>query len=126
MNRFFGSTSFTAHRPEVYRGEQPKGKGFETLKEMGIKTVISFRRKHSSREEVEELNLNYVRLPIKAAMTSRPPSDEQVKIFFETVLDPAKQPVYIHCKVGRDRTGTTEIPQGSARPWNRNSRNALK
>ena len=90
----------------LYRGEQPKGDGFAALKEMGIKTVICLRNHHSSKEEVEEMGMAYVAIPIKADISSRPPSDEQVKLFFDTVLDPAKAPAYFHCKVGRDRTGT--------------------
>ena len=85
--------------PNLYRGEQPKGEGFTALKEMGIKTVICLRNYHSSKEEVEEMGMEYVAIPIKADVESRPPSEEQVKIFFETVLDPAKQPAYFHCKV---------------------------
>ena len=90
----------------LYRGAQPEGEGFNALKAMGVKTIINLRYHHSSDEEAKKAGLNYVEIRIKANVTSRPPTDEQVKLFFDTVLDPAKQPVYFHCMVGKDRTGT--------------------
>ena len=92
----------------LYRGAQPDGeKGYaELAKEKGIRTVICLRKFHGSEEEAKKAGLNYVAIPITANIQSTPPSDEQVKLFFETVLDPAKQPVYFHCLHGKDRTGT--------------------
>ena len=40
------------------------------------------------------------------AFGSVPPTDDELKKFFEVVLDPARQPVYVHCAFGKDRTGT--------------------
>jgi protein tyrosine/serine phosphatase len=93
--------------PEVYRGAQPTPEGFRTLRELGVKTVVGFRSHTSTRPEVEAAGLVSVELPIQAELTgSEPPTDEQVRLFFETVLDPAKRPVFFHCKHGKDRTGT--------------------
>jgi len=47
-----------------------------------------------------------VEIPLKADLGSVPPDDGELKRFFEVVLDPARQPVYIHCAFGKDRTGT--------------------
>lgn len=93
-------------RPGLYRGSQPTAEGYKTLKEMGFKTVICLRRFNSGEKEVEAAGMEYVAIPIHADVGSTPPSDEQVKLFFDTVLDPARQPVYFHCKHGVDRTGT--------------------
>ena len=73
---------------------------------MGIKTVIDFRSHHSTKAQVEAAGMTPVEIPLKADLTSVPPDDEAVKKFFEVVLDPARQPVYIHCAFGKDRTGT--------------------
>ncbi|MHC4853828.1 MAG: protein tyrosine phosphatase family protein [Planctomycetota bacterium] len=90
----------------LYRGAQPTEEGYRTLKEMGIKTVICLRYYTSNKKKVEAAGLRYVELRIHADIGSTPPTDEQVKLFFDTVLDPEKQPVYFHCKHGKDRTGT--------------------
>jgi protein tyrosine/serine phosphatase len=37
---------------------------------------------------------------------SDPPTDAELKAFFDVVLDPAKRPVFVHCAHGKDRTGT--------------------
>ena len=91
----------------LYRGSQPDEKtGYAELKKMGIKTVICLRYHHDYKEETGAEGMNYVGIPIQAGATATPPSDEQVKLFFNTVLDPEKQPVYFHCLHGKDRTGT--------------------
>lgn len=91
--------------PDLYRGAQPNADGYRRLKKMGVKTVISFRCFTDSRKEVEAAGLDYVMIPIYASIGSSPPTDEQLDLFFETILDPAKQPVFMHCKHGKDRTG---------------------
>ena len=72
---------------------------------MGVKTVINLRRFTDLRDEVEAAGLDYVAIPIYASIGSSPPTDEQLQVFFDTVLDPCSQPVFMHCKHGKDRTG---------------------
>lgn len=50
--------------------------------------------------------MTYVEIPIRADIVSTPPTDEQVELFFKTVLDPDRQPVFFRCAHGKDRTGT--------------------
>ena len=73
---------------------------------MGVKTVIDFRSYHATKKQVEAAGMSPVEIPIKADLGSTPPDEEAIRKFFEVVLDPAKQPVYIHCAFGKDRTGT--------------------
>jgi len=47
-----------------------------------------------------------IEIPLRADWESVPPTDAELKAFFDVVLDPARQPVYIHCAFGKDRTGT--------------------
>jgi protein tyrosine/serine phosphatase len=51
---------------------------------------------------VRDLGMNYVRIPLKTRVAA---TEEQWKYFLGLVNDPAKQPVYVHCKGGRHRTG---------------------
>jgi protein tyrosine phosphatase (PTP) superfamily phosphohydrolase (DUF442 family) len=91
----------------VYRGAQPDAKGLAALKAAGVRTLVTLRTGGDDEDrEARALGFEVVPLPIEARLESEPPSDEQVKRFFEVVLDPAKRPVYFHCAFGRDRTGT--------------------
>jgi|SRR5688572_19903142 len=102
-----GLDNFARVNNTLYRGAQPTAEGYLRLKELGVKTVINFRSSHDYSTETQAAGLNYIRLPIQADLLgSEPPTDEQVKLFFDIVLDPAHQPVFIHCMGGKDRTGT--------------------
>jgi len=94
-----------------YRGGVPTEEGLKTLQKKGIKTVISFQNfKFKNEKDViaweseklKEMGIKFVHLPM---YTHIPPSEKMIKTFFDTVNDPKSQPVYAHCKVGRDRTG---------------------
>jgi len=101
-----GLENFARVNPALYRGAQPTEEGLRQLKSMGIKTVIDFRSYHTTRKQVEAAGLNPIEIPIKADLGSVPPDDEAIRKYFEIILDPARQPVYIHCAFGKDRTGT--------------------
>lgn len=101
-----GLENFARVNPNLYRGAQPTVDGFKHLKSMGVKTVIGLRSNHSTKKQVEEAGLVSVELPLKADLESVPPTDAEIKKFFDVVLDPARQPVYFHCAFGKDRTGT--------------------
>src|SRR5579862_374956 len=101
-----GLDNFARVNPALYRGAQPTEEGLRQLKAMGVKTVIDFRSYHSTRKQVEAAGMTAIEIPIKADLGSTPPDEEALKKFFEVVLDPEKQPVYIHCAFGKDRTGT--------------------
>ncbi len=91
--------------PVLYRGAMPTGEGLDTLKAMGIKTVINLRHFHHNAEEkgCRERSLDYVWITLES---SDAPSDEDVRRFLEITTDPARQPVFFHCLHGQDRTGT--------------------
>jgi tyrosine-protein phosphatase SIW14 len=102
-----GIENFACVNPSLYRGAQPTSEGYRRLRELGVKTVISFRSAHSSKAEVEACGMTCIEIPLQAnILGSVPPTDEEVRRFFDIVLDPERQPVFIHCMAGRDRTGT--------------------
>lgn len=90
----------------VYRGAQPNAAGFSALKDLGVKTIVSLRAKHDDRAEAAPLGIDVVSIPISAGLTLDPPSDADIRAFFDVVLDPARRPVFFHCAEGKDRTGT--------------------
>lgn len=88
------------------RGARPGPAGIKALRERGFRTVVDFSGTDGEQALAEAEGLEYVSIPLTAHLWSSPPTDEQVRRFFEVVLDPARRPVFIHCKLGEDRTGT--------------------
>ncbi|MCE9592606.1 MAG: tyrosine-protein phosphatase [Planctomycetes bacterium] len=104
--RLEGLENFAQIDEFLYRGSQPDAADFRELAGLGIKTVISLRSYRES-DDVEAAGMTLVQIPMQADLFgSEPPTDEQVRLFFTTVLDPTKRPVFFHCERGKDRTGT--------------------
>lgn len=89
------------------RGGQPKKNGgLKALKAAGVKTIINLRDGDDDIQEEKEiaasLDLKYVSIPMSAFKKARP---DQVQQFFNIMSDRRNQPVFIHCRQGKDRTG---------------------
>ncbi len=90
----------------LYRGGQPTLDGIRKLSTMGVKTIVNLRR--SSKEMVEErrlaeqLGMRWVNIPVRAWWR---PSEAQIRQFLAIASDPAQRPVFVHCRLGRNRTG---------------------
>ena len=92
----------------VYRGGQPTTDGFRQLAQMGVKTVINLRAEDARHQEeerrlVESLGMQWIYLPVRSYWK---PSDAQILTFLEVARDPRGQPVFVHCRKGKERTGT--------------------
>ena len=87
-----------------YRGSQPSAKQFEDLKRLGVKTIIDLRkdRLKEASDWAKAAGLQYVNIPLT---TKKAATEAQTAEFLKLVNDPANQPVYVHCKGGRHRTG---------------------
>ncbi|MCM8823192.1 MAG: tyrosine-protein phosphatase [Candidatus Omnitrophica bacterium] len=90
----------------IYRGGYPKHKGYIYLKSLGIKTIVNFsgqnKRFFYEQKITHDYGFNFVHIPLSIYSE---PEDEKVIKFFETILNPKLQPVFVHCTNGRDRTG---------------------
>src|SRR5262249_32668428 len=75
------------------------------LHELGFKTIVNLRSAHSERLQVEALCMKAVEIPMRADLIGVPPTRAQIRLFLDTVRDPASQPVFFHCAHGCDRTG---------------------
>ena len=87
---------------QLYRGAQPTAEGFRQLEKMGIKTVVNLRSFHSDRKRLRGTGLAYESIDMKAWHAE----NEDIIEFLKIVTDPARQPVFVHCQHGADRTGT--------------------
>jgi len=87
---------------DLYRGAQPSEEGMKQLEKLGIKTVVNLRSFHSDRDEMKGTKLGYEHIYMKAWNAE----DEELVRFLEIVSDPNRQPAFVHCQFGADRTGT--------------------
>jgi len=88
------------------------------LARLGVKTVIDLQKDGDEDEAglVEQSGMKYIRIPMTARVA---PTAEQLAQFLSLVNDPASQPVYVHCKEGRHRTGVmTAVYRMTAHGWN--------
>ena len=87
-----------------FRGSQPVVEQFAELKKLGIKTIVDLRKDsiEGVSQQAHNAGLQYVNIPLS---TKRPATEEQTAQFLTLVNDPAKWPVFVHCKGGRHRTG---------------------
>jgi protein tyrosine phosphatase (PTP) superfamily phosphohydrolase (DUF442 family) len=91
----------------LYRGGQPTTKGFQFLKDKGIKTIINLRKENNSEAKVvEKLGMNYVQIPIDEVMPWSKIPQAAVAKYFELINNPDNYPIFFHCRRGADRTGT--------------------
>ena len=87
-----------------YRGAQPKENDYESLKALGINTVVDLQAEPKEYEKrlVESLGMRYVNIPM---VGKKYPTEAAVSAFMKLVDDPATGKFYVHCAGGRHRTG---------------------
>jgi protein tyrosine/serine phosphatase len=92
--------------PGVWRGSQPSSAAdFDKLEEMGIKTIITLQWDKSvdlEKTRAKKSGIKIIQIPLNARER---PGDESIEKIFKELLNPKNRPVYLHCKLGRDRTG---------------------
>lgn len=84
----------------VYRSEQPSVKGFRELEEMGLRSVLNFRRLKEDKHKARFTDLNLEWFPIRTKELNEAQLIEALAL-----LNNAEKPVLIHCWHGSDRTG---------------------
>lgn len=87
-----------------YRGAQPLESDYQSLKDLGITTVIDLRNDPTDYEKaaVEALGMKYVNIQMSGWKS---PKDRQVEEFLKLVDNPETGKFFVHCKAGIHRTG---------------------
>jgi len=87
-----------------YRGALPKKNEYADLAALGVKAVVDLQREGLADEAAlaESLGMRFYRIGLSSRSI---PLSEDVARFLAIVNDPANQPVFVHCHVGRHRTG---------------------
>jgi protein tyrosine/serine phosphatase len=87
-----------------YRGAQPLESDYQSLKDLGITTVIDLRNDPTAYEKtaVEALGMKYVNISMSGWKS---PKDAQMDVFLKLVDDPETGKFFVHCKAGIHRTG---------------------
>lgn len=91
----------------LYRGAQPDAEGFEQLKALGVTTIVDLRGEDQQkadweRSEAARMGMRFVRIAVSGWSA---PSDEQVAQFLSLFHGDSPQTVFVHCRLGQDRTG---------------------
>lgn len=86
----------------LYRGGQPSKEGFRILAKMGINIVVDLRgSRDSERKIVTQLGMRYVPLYWHCWF----PKDKVFAQFLRLVRDNPGKKIFVHCRLGDDRTG---------------------
>lgn len=88
--------------PGIYRGAMPEPEGYATLRRMGIRTVVNLRTTETERKQVEAAGMRSVEIPMEMLGNG---DRDKVERVLDVMSDRARQPVFVHCKLGEDRTG---------------------
>jgi protein tyrosine/serine phosphatase len=98
-----GVSNFGEVTPHLYRGGQPKGTGYQHLKEMGIDIVVDLRLsgEEAEKQNVTKAGMRYVSIPWHCLF----PKDPVFAQFLKLLRDNPNKKVFVHCRYGDDRTG---------------------
>jgi protein tyrosine/serine phosphatase len=94
---------FARVTPTLYRGGQPSLKGLEELKKMDVAIVVDMRSGSRKSEEkvVNKLGIKYVHISWHCPL----PTDKPFARFLEVIEHNPGKKVFVHCRLGDDRTG---------------------
>lgn len=90
----------------VYRGKQPNSAEFLELAKMGIHTVLDLRggmiHKPHERRLAEAAGMQYISVRLSGIFA---PKDRQIAEILTVLDNPARWPVFVHCRRGDNRLG---------------------
>jgi protein tyrosine/serine phosphatase len=92
---------------QLYRGAQPRAGGLPRLKALGVKTIVNLRGEDAQTQaestEARKLGLSYYSVSMPEFSG---PKEKDVQRVLDIINAHENQPVFVHCRRGKDRTGT--------------------
>lgn len=102
-----GIDNFAQVNGFLFRGAQPGDGAYASLKQMGINVIVDFRDEKDEiaheKKAVEAAGMQFLSLPWSGRGE---PTHDEVITFLNLMHDPQGKKVFVHCRQGRDRTGT--------------------
>lgn len=102
-----GVVNFHQVNAGIYRGAQPSDAGYRSLAKIGVKVVMDLRNQGDDeareRKAVESAGMKYVSIPLGELSAPNPADLRRALDILEQQKD---GPVFLHCRRGKDRTGT--------------------
>jgi protein tyrosine/serine phosphatase len=92
---------------QLFRGAQPDLSNLDELKKLGVTTIVDLRGESSGTREqerarAEALGIHFVAIPVGGFSN---PSSAQLAQFFSLVRQTPPEKIFVHCRLGHDRTG---------------------
>lgn len=97
-NQAPGVANFGQVTPEVWRGGKPTPQGMQWLAQRGVKTIIDLQMD----DEASDVPAGVKYVPIRTSLWHCDQVDVEA---VARAIDQSPRPVFVHCLVGRDRTG---------------------
>lgn len=97
-------TSFHQVNSTIYRSARPEEKDFYQFVQKGVKTILNLEGKFSEKESslAKKYGLIYIWIPMHPIFT---PKKNDLDEIITILKNPNYQPILVHCKKGKDRTG---------------------
>jgi len=97
-----GVPNFGQVTPNLYRGGLVNPIGIKALKRLGIDVIVDAHADDATeKREVESLGMEYVAIPWHCPS----PHDDVFAKFLQIVHDNPGKRIFVHCRLGDDRTG---------------------
>ena len=92
---------------QLFRGAQPRLDALAELKKLGITTIVDLRSGSSragepERSRAESLGMHFVSIPVGGFSN---PTSGQLAEFFSLLRQSPTERIFVHCRLGDDRTG---------------------
>ena len=91
----------------LFRGGEPSLVGLTELGAMGVKLDIDLREPSANtqveKQAAEKLGIKYIEIPMRPFSA---PSQKEIEQALSLILQNTSSTVYVHCRRGKDRTGT--------------------
>jgi tyrosine-protein phosphatase SIW14 len=97
-----GIPRFGEVTPMLFRGGRPSKEGLEALSQLGVDLVIDLRgTNQKERRQVHALGMRYMAIPWHCPF----PHDKTFARFLKIMRENRNKKVFVHCRLGDDRTG---------------------